>query len=194
MKAASSQLYLSLLAFAIVLVLYAVTKWRGGSTGSDFDDAPAQSGGTRVLVLANETVGASELLDELRAIDAEGKAEYFVCVPANPVDTGQAERSGAVWVWEETTKAAQARLDSTLEALRSHGLNAQGELGEHRPLHALEDAVGEFRPDRIVISTHPEAHSVWLRHDVVDRARTAYPAIPVRHIVSTVEADPVGAP
>ena len=33
----------------------------------------AQDGGTRVLVLANETVGASELLDELRAIDARGQ-------------------------------------------------------------------------------------------------------------------------
>ncbi len=193
-ESSRSQLVLSVLAFAVVLVLYAITKWRGGSVGKDFDEPPAQTGGTRVLVLANETVGASELLEELRSIDSEGKAEYFVCVPANPVDTGQAEHSGAVWVWEETVKAAQARLDSTLEVLRSHGLHAEGELGEHRPLHALEAAVGEFKPDRIVISTHPEMHSVWLRHDVVDRARTEYPAIPVRHIVAAVDADAVGAP
>ena len=187
-SSSASQLYLSLLAFAVVLVLYAVTKWRGGSVGEDFDDTPAQTGGTRVLVLANETVGASELLDELRAIDDEGSAQYYVCVPANPVDTGQAEHSGAVWVWEETTKAAQARLDSTLEILRGHGLQAAGGLGEHRPLQALEKAVAEFKPDRIVISTHPEAKSAWLRHDVVDRARTAYPNIPVRHIVSMVQS------
>src|SRR6476620_1999304 len=45
-----SQLLLSLLAWAVVLVLYAVTKWRGGSVGEDFDDAP-RDGGTRVLVL-----------------------------------------------------------------------------------------------------------------------------------------------
>jgi len=108
------------------------------------------------------------------------------------VDTGQAEHSGAVWVWEETTKAAQARLDSTLEILRGEGLHADGELGEHRPLHALEEAVAEFKPDRIVISTHPEVKSAWMRHDVVDKARTAYPNIPVRHIVSVVE--PVDAP
>jgi GABA permease len=184
---AQSQLYLSLLAFAVVLVLYAITKWRGGSVGEDFDDTPASAGGTRVLVLANETVGASELLDELRAIDSEGKAEYYVCVPANPVDTGQAEHTGAVWVWEETVKAAQARLDSTLEILRGEGLHADGSLGEHRPLQALEKAVTDFKPDRIVISTHPEVKSAWLRHDVVDKARTEYPNIPVRHIVSEVE-------
>ena len=192
-ESSRSQLVLSVLAFAVVLVLYALTKWRGGSVGKDFDNTPAQTGGTRVLVLANETVGATELLDELRSIDDEGKAEYFVCVPANPVDTGQAEHSGAVWVWEETVKAAQARLDSTLETLRGHGLHAEGELGEHRPLQALEAAVAEFKPDRIVISTHPEAHSAWLRHDVVDKARTEYPAIPVRHIVAHVDADSVGA-
>jgi len=175
------QLLLSLLAFAVVLGLYAVTKWRGGSVGKDFDDAP-QAGATRVLVLANQTVGARELLDELRGIDQERSAEYFVCVPANPVDTGQAEHTGAVWVWEETTKAAQARLDSTLEILRSDGLRADGELGDHRPLHALADAVAEFAPDRIVISTHPEEHSAWLRHGVVDKARSTYD-IPVRHVV-----------
>jgi GABA permease len=187
-----SQLLLSLLAWAVVLVLYALTKWRGGSVGEDFDDT-AQDGGTRVLVLANETVGATELHDELRSIDREGKAEYFVCVPANPVDTGQAEHTGAVWVWEETTKAAQARLDSTLAQLHADGLHAEGELGDHRPTHALAKAVEEFKPDRIVISTHPEVHSAWLRQDVVDKARHSYPTIPIRHIVVAI-ADPVDAP
>ena len=71
-------------------------------------------------------------------------------MPANPVDTGQAEHTGAVWVWEETIKAAQARLDATLEILRADGLHADGELGDHRPLHALADAVADVLagPDR----------------------------------------------
>ncbi len=183
------QLLLSVLAWAVVLVLYAVTKWRGGSVGRDFDAAPTD-GGTRVLVLANETVGASELIDELRTIDQQGQAQYFVCVPANPVDTGQAEHTGAVWVWQETVKAAQGRLDSTLETLRGHGLSADGELGDHRPMVALGAAVTEFKPDRIVIATHPDVHSAWLRQDVVDRARKAYPSIPVRHIVAHVTEHP----
>ena len=138
-----------------------------------------------MLVLANETVGAEELLGELRAIDHEGKAEYFVCVPANPVDTGQAERKGAVWVWQATVEAAQARLDGTLETLRAEGLKAEGALGDYRPLRALDTAAAAFHPDRIVISTHPESRSSWLVQDVVGKARSAYD-IPVRHIVSTV--------
>jgi GABA permease len=48
--------------------------------------------------------------------------------------------------------------------------------------------VTEFKPDRILISTHPEVKSAWMRHDVVDRARAEYPNIPVRHIVSVVES------
>lgn len=178
-----SQLWLSLLAFGVVLVLYALTKARGGSVDRDVD-AAAPAGGTRVLVLANETVGATELLDELRAIDAEGAARYLVCVPANPVDTGQAEHTGAVWVWEETVRAAQARLDDTLATMREHGLQAEGELGDHRPMAALTAAAKEFDPDRIVICTHPEVHSAWLRQDVVERARKAFPQVPVRHIVA----------
>ena len=161
-----------------------------GTVGKDFDDAP-QPGGTKVLVLANQTVGASELLDELRAIDADGKAQYFVSVPANPVDTGQAEHSGAVWVWEETTKAAQERLDSTLGILRGEGLEANGELGDHRPMHALEDAVKEFSPDRIIISTHAQGHSGWLRQDLVERARKRFD-VPVRHVVVGVDANVSG--
>jgi GABA permease len=178
-----SQLWLSLLAFGVVLVLYAVTKARGGSVEREVESPPSE-GGTRVLVLANETVGATELLDELRLIDTQGRAQYFVCVPANPVDTGQAEHTGAVWVWEQTVKAAQARLDATLSTLREHGLQADGELGDHRPMAALTAAATEFDPDRIVICTHPEVHSAWLRQDVVERARKAFPNIPVRHIVA----------
>ena len=78
-----------------------------------------------------------------------------MCVPANPVDTGQAERQGAVYVWEATVRAAQERLDRTLEILRGEGLAADGELGDYRPLVALDQAVKTFRPDRLVICTHP---------------------------------------
>ena len=56
---------------------------------------------------------------------------------------------------------------------------------------AFTTAVAEFEPDRIVISTHPEVHSAWLRQDVVDRTRKAYPSIPVRHIVAHL-TEPAG--
>jgi GABA permease len=188
---ARTQLILSLLSWAVLLVLYVATK-RMRSKPAAVPVAAAEPTGEaqRVLVLANETVEGTELLNELRAIDRAGKAEYFVCVPANPIDTGQALHQGAVYMWDATVQAAQDRLDRTLTILRNENLAASGELGDYRPLRALAHAVETFHPDRLVICTHPLDRSAWLRYDVVDRAREAYPALPVTHIV--VESAPLG--
>ncbi|HEX3257316.1 MAG TPA: hypothetical protein VHS35_02310 [Pseudonocardia sp.] len=48
--------------------------------------------------------------------------------------------------------------------------------------------MAEFDPDQVVISTLPAATSVWLRNDVVDGARRAYPDIPVTHVESEVSS------
>jgi GABA permease len=183
------QLLESLGAWALVVVLYYVTQ-----RIREREIVPAvvvepTAPAARVLVLANQTVEGDELLEELRAIDRAGKAEYFVCVPANPIDTGTAMYQGAVYMWDATTQAAQERLDRTLAVLRSEHLQATGELGNYKPLKALDDAVAAFHPDRLVICTLPEQQSAWLRFDLVDRARDAY-ALPVTHVV--VEPEKVG--
>jgi GABA permease len=190
--AARPQLLLSLASLAVVLVLYAATGRRGRDQAaeSEADEGGPDQPRHRVLIVANETVGAEELLREIRRFGSEADAEFFVCVPANPVDTGQAERKGAVWVWEATVQAAQERLDATLEGLRAEGLRADGALGDFRPMVALDHAVQEFRPDGIVISTHPEDRSLWLRQDLVARARARHDA-PVRHIVAHAPAGAV---
>jgi GABA permease len=112
-----SQLLLSLLSWGVVLVLYALTRWRGGSVGPDeldqLGDADSTSPAERIVVLANRTMGESELHDALERILGSDQASYFVVVPANPVDTGQAEREGAAFVWQATTEAARERLDQT---------------------------------------------------------------------------------
>ncbi len=178
-----TQLLLSLLSWGLLLVIFFATK-RIRDKAPSATPAAAETGDAhRVLVLANETVEGDELISELRRIDASGNAEYLICVPANPIDTGQAMHSGAVYLWEKTAEAAQARLDRTLEVLRAQNLQVTGELGDYRPLRALSTAVEQFHPDRLVICTHPEDRSAWLRYDVVDRAREAYPNLPVTHVV-----------
>jgi GABA permease len=137
----------------------------------------------RVLVVANETVGADELLRELRRIAGEKHARYFVMVPALPLHSGQ----GAVWAEEGIIAAAQHRLLQTLEYLRNEGLHAEGQIGDHRPLHAIKDAVEAFHPDLVVISTHPEGRSVWLANNIVRETERRF-GIPVRHVVSHVPA------
>ena len=174
-----TQIILSLMSWAIVLALFFVNRAIIARRPVLPDVVPTGEA-SRILVIANETVGASELIDELRRIDAAGKASYQVVVPASPVETGTAATHGAVSVWEATIEAATARLKRTLGILREAGLEADGKLGDYRPLHAMEQAVESFSPDRIVISTLPTSESVWQRFDVVDRAKAF--GLPVTHI------------
>jgi GABA permease len=181
-----SQLLLSLLSWVVVLVLYAVTRWQGGSvTVAEMDadtSGRAEEKARRIVVLANRTMAESELHDALERIDGSGTAEYLVVVPTNPVDTGQADREGAAFVWQATSVAARERLDQTLAELRDRGLTVGGELGDYRPLVALDRAVQRMDPDHIVIATQPEDRSTWLHHGVVADARERYD-VPVLHVV-----------
>ena len=178
-----SQLVLSLLSWAVVLVFYFANKQfisrRPAPAGVAAAEKPH-----RVLVLANETANSRELLDELRRIGADTTAKYFVVVPASPIETGVAATHGPLDLAEATQQAAQQRLDYTLTTLRSDNLDADGALGDYRPLRALANAVKEFNPDQIVIATLPPEYSVWHRFDVVDRARAEF-GVPVTHVVAT---------
>jgi GABA permease len=192
-----SQLFLSLLSLAVVLAAYPISRrWRERAplpaavpaAAGNPQAEPGPAVASRVLVVANETVGADELLTELRRLKNESEAEYFVCAPAQPLDTGQ----GAAWSADAMVAAARHRLDSVLSILRGEGLRVDGDLGDYRPLHAMDDAVRDFRPDLIVISTLPEERSNWLRQDIVERAKRKY-GVAVRHIVSHVPEEVFGA-
>ena len=78
---------------------------------------------------------------------ASGHATYFVCVPANPIDTGQAMHEGAAFVWERppSRPPGPARPDAG-RSCATEGLEADGALGNYRPLRALAEAVEDVRP------------------------------------------------
>jgi len=186
-----SQLVLSLLSWVVVIVLYVANKWflarRPVVEGAIPTAKPH-----RVLVLANETASSAELLDELHRIGADSSVNYYVVVPASPIETGVAATHGPLDVREATEEVAEARLQHTLSTLRSQNLEADGALGDQRPLRALANAVDTFHPDQIVIATLPPEYSVWHRFEVVDRARAEYSDLPVTHVVATpVAAQPI---
>ena len=85
------------------------------------------------------------------------RAKYFVVVPASPIETGAAATHGPLRCLPEATQEAAPSRGSTtrLATLRSENLDADGELGDYRPLRALADAVDAFHPDQIVIATLP---------------------------------------
>jgi GABA permease len=181
------QLVLSLLAWAVVIVMYLLNK-RYLASRPVVQDIVSTKRPHRVLVLANQTVESAELLDELRRIGVDNATTYYVVVPVSPIETGTAETHGPLDIMEATHVVAKQRLDQTLETLRSENHEADGTLGDYRPLRALAAAVDTFHPDQIVISTLPAEASVWNRFDVVDRARAEH-NLPVTHVVSRVHSE-----
>ncbi|HEX4519775.1 MAG TPA: universal stress protein [Gaiellaceae bacterium] len=136
----------------------------------------------RLLVVANETVGGEELLDQLKR-DAPGRrTDVLVVVPAlnSPLKHWVSDEDGA-------RTAASERLEASLAAMRAAGITARGEIGDGDPLQAIGDALRTFAPDELVISTHPEGRSHWLERGVVASAEERFD-IPVTHVVVDLEA------
>ncbi len=135
-----------------------------------------------VLVVANETLGGGALLAAVRERATEGDVRFVLCVPQNK------PRDGLVVYDDAVFDAAQARVDLALEFVRSEHIEAIGEVGDPDPYTATIDAVHEYRPDEIIISTYPETRSGWLRRDLVERVRQASGA-PVEHVVADPDTE-----
>ena len=130
-----------------------------------------------ILVVANETVAGQSLLEALRKRAKAGPVHVTVLCPVNH------PREGYV-VYEDTRRAAAGRrLDRTLELLHGDGIPAMGLVVDADPVSAVKDAIAQLEPAEIIVSTHPEQKSGWLRRSVVDRIRSAAGAIPVEHVV-----------
>jgi len=154
---------------------------------------PHPEGERRILVVANETVGGAELLDEIRRRSQGVKEHVLVVVPAlnSPLKHWTSDE-------DDAREAAQQRLEASLAAMRKSGIEARGEVGDSDPLQAIEDAIRTFAPDELIISTHPPERSHWLERNVVGSARERF-ALPVTHVVvaraeAGVPAGPEQAP
>jgi GABA permease len=140
---------------------------------------------SRVLVVANETVEADELLAELRRIEDQDVSVFRVVAPAVASDHGL----GDSWNQAGAIEAAQQRLGRTLAVLKGEGLDADGWVGDMLPVPAVRDALDRFDADMIVISTHPLTRSRWLRKNVVEQVQKLFDG-QVVHIVSHLREQP----
>ena len=134
-----------------------------------------------MLVVANETVGGDELMQVIGELALTGRSLFYVVCPA-------LNSRLRTWTSDEdpARAAAQKRLQATLERLSSVGIEARGDVGDVDPLVAVEDAVRKFRPNELVVSTHPEGRSNWLERGVVSALRDRYD-VPVTHVVVDLE-------
>ncbi len=141
-----------------------------------------------VLVIANETVAGRSLIEAIERRRKDGPVRVTVITPVNQ------PREGYV-VYEDTRRAAAGRrLENTLKALRAAGIPASGLVVETDPVSATKDALAQLEPppDEIVVSTHPQQRSGWLRRDVVERIKDAAGGRPVEHVVVDLEREADG--
>lgn len=130
----------------------------------------------RLLVVANETVVGRPLIEAVQRHAADGEVRVHVICPQNQ------PRSGFVVYDEEARWAAENRLKATVARLQEAGIEADGAIMDPDPFEAIMDALGEEDFDEIIISTHPETKSGWLRRDLIQRVRQASRR-PVEHVV-----------
>jgi hypothetical protein len=137
-----------------------------------------------VLVVANETVAGHSLIRALERRDAAGAIRVTVICPVNH------PREGYV-VYEDTRRAAAGRrLDKTLKMLRDEGIPAHGLVVDADPVSAVKDAIAQLAPDEVIVSTHPEQRSGWMRRDVVSELWKASGGRPFEHVVVDLEHEP----
>lgn len=136
----------------------------------------------RYLLVANQTLGGEHLVHHVRRLLAAGPCSFHVLVPATP------PKDMAMWTEGAAHAVAEERLRAALGRLRGLGAEADGEVGDHRPLEAINDVLlrGEVF-DGIILSTLPPGLSRWLRLDLPRRVEAQF-GLPVTHLVGEPEA------
>jgi hypothetical protein len=136
-----------------------------------------------VLVVANETVGGNALIDAVKNHAVKGPIKVTVVAPQNQ------PKGGWVVYDESVQQAAENRLKTTIAQLKEIGIEADGEVMDPDPYAAIMDSIEHHgKPDEIIISTHPQARSGWLRKDLIARVRDDTD-IPVEHVVVDLDRD-----
>jgi hypothetical protein len=136
-----------------------------------------------ILVVANETVVSRALVDLIEEKAKDGPVQVTVLSPVNQ------PRQGYVVYYDTRRAAARRRLDKTLDKLRAAGVPATGVVVEADPVSALRDAIDQLRPDEVVVSTHPQKQSGWLRRNMVEQMRRVAEPLPFEHVIVDLEAE-----
>lgn len=125
---------------------------------------------SRVLVIANVTAAADDLLQALKARAEKGPIAATLLMPANePGFHGK--------------EAAQPRLEEALAKWREAGLEAEGIVGASDPIEAVHEVWNPGAFDEVVVSTLPGASSRWLQFDFPHRVARITDA-PVTHVIA----------
>ena len=108
---------------------------------------------TRILVVANRTAAAPQLLDEIRRRRESGPCAFALLIP------DVRDRKAADWTLETALPLLERKAGSRVEGL----------VGGADPFTSVQEAVRDGHFDEIVVSTLPKKTSKWLRRDLIAR-------------------------
>ena len=108
---------------------------------------------TRILVVANRTAAAPQLLEEIRRRRDGGPCEFALLIPD-----------------VHDRKAADWTLETALPLLKKKaGGRVTGLVGGPDPFESVQEALRDGGYDEIIVSTLPRKSSKWLRRDLISR-------------------------
>jgi hypothetical protein len=136
-----------------------------------------------IVVVANETSGSRALVDLIGEKAKDGPVRVTVVSPVTE------PRQGYVVYYDTRRATARRRLDKTLDTLREAGVPATGVVVEADPVSALRDAIQQLEPNEVIVSTHPQKQSGWLRRNLVDQMRGVAASLPFEHVVVDLDAE-----
>lgn len=129
----------------------------------------------RYLVVANQTLGGEPLVARIQELARAGPCSFHVVVPATPPQDH-------AWTEGEARATAENRLEAALVRFAELGVEAAGEVGDGKPMLAIEDAIRERGPfEAVVLSTLQPGVSRWLKLDLPHRVESVF-GLPVIHV------------
>jgi hypothetical protein len=138
-----------------------------------------------LLVFLNEVAGGRKLL---QAVKERAEKVQFVAVaaPQNQPAVGQLIDSG------ELRDAARARVEVTMSIFSEFGIDSIGEVMDHDPALALDDAIRAHEPGEVLLSCLYETRFGITRKDLVEWAKNRFePDVAVTHIPVRIEDDSI---
>ena len=144
------------------------------------------------MIVANQTLGGEELIQAIRDRLAAGPCEFWVVVPATPVNelapgsvpmVPMPVMGGVLSLPapKQARRLAQDRLQSELRRLKGVGATADGEVGDADPICAVEAALTKRKFDEIIVATLSDRLSRWLHMDLPRRIEHHF-HVPVTHV------------
>lgn len=111
----------------------------------------------RYIVVANRTLSDDSLIERIAELGNDG--HVHLVAPATP------SRPGAD-LDDKALALATYRMRRAVDRLHEMGVDADGEVGNADPVHAVATTIDHEPADEIVVATLPEGASQWLHVDL----------------------------